>query len=255
MRLKDKVCAITGAGSGIGESAAKIFAREGARIAVLEINEDAGQRVASEIGDAAVFIKTDVSDPGCVEAAFKQIDKQFGRLDGLYNNASIFLGDHDAKVTDLDLDVYHKIVSINQHSVVYCCKFAIPMMINSPGGGSIVNTASSAAISGIPGCDSYTATKGATVTLTRSMAVEYAPQNVRVNSIAPSGIYTPMIRESNLNDPNFDEQAFLDKTPLRRWGQPEDVAHTALFLTSDEAKYVTGTMIVVDGAITIMPSF
>ncbi len=255
MRLKDKVCAVTGAGSGIGESAAKIFAREGAQVAVLEINEQAGTRVASEIGDAAVFIKTDVSDPASVEAAFQQVDGQFGRLDGLYNNASVFWGEKDAQVTDLDLDVYHQIIAINQHSVVYCSKCAIPRMIASGEGGAIVNTASSAAISGIPGCNAYTAAKGATVTLTRAMAVEYAPQNVRVNCIAPAGIFTPMIKESNLDDPNFDEQAFLKKTPLRRWGQPEDVAHTALFLISDEAKYITGAMIVVDGAITIMPSF
>ena len=123
------------------------------------------------------------------------------------------------------------------------------------GGGTIVNTASSAAISGIPGCTAYTAAKGATVALTRAMAVEYAPQKVRVNCIAPAGIYTPMIRESNLDDPSFNEEAFLKRTPLRRWGQPEDIANTALFLTSDDSAYITGSVITADGAITIMPAF
>jgi len=253
MRLKDKVCAITGAGNGIGASAATIFAAEGARVVVLEIDDEAGRRVADTLDDA-LFIPTDVSDPESVQAAFEQIRATYGRLDGLYNNASVFWGERDSRVTELDLDVYHRVIAINQHSVVYCCKYAIPMLIEG-GGGGIVNTASSAAISGIPNCNSYTAAKGATVTLTRAMAVEYAPQNVRVNCIAPAGIYTPMIRESNLNDPGFDEQAFLGRTPLRRWGRPEDIANTALFLMSDESSYITGAVIVADGAITIMPAF
>ena len=145
MRLKDKVCAITGAGSGIGAAAARIFAREGARVALLEVNAETGRQIADEIGDAAIFIETDVSDAAAVAAAFEQISTDFGRLDGLYNNASVFWGKHDAKVTDIDLDVYAQIVAINQHSVVYCCRHAIPMMIDT-GGGTIVNTASSAAI-------------------------------------------------------------------------------------------------------------
>jgi NAD(P)-dependent dehydrogenase (short-subunit alcohol dehydrogenase family) len=250
MRLQDKVCAITGAGSGIGEAAARRFAAEGARVAVMEINEDNGRKVAGDIGSGALFVKTDVSDAKSVEAAFATIRQHFGRLDVLYNNASVFLGDHDKPVADLDLDVYHKIIAINQHSVVYCCKFAIPLMIES-GGGSIINTSSSAGVIGIPGCDSYTASKGATTTLTRSMAVEYGPHGIRVNCIAPAAIYTPMIRESNLNNPAFDEQKFLSTTPVRRWGTPEDIANTALFLASDEGSYMNGAILVADGGITI----
>jgi len=250
MRLKDKVCAITGAGSGIGEAAARLFAKEGARVAVIEISEDNGRKVAEDIGNGAMFIKTDVSDPKSVEAAFATIREHFGRLDVLYNNASVFLGKHDAPVAELDLDVYHKIIAINQHSVVYCCKFALPLIIES-GGGSIINTSSSAGVIGIPGCDSYTASKGATVTLTRSMAVEYGPKGVRVNCIAPAAIFTPMIRESNLDNPDFDEQKFLQTTPVRRWGTPEDIANTALFLAGDEGSYINGAILVADGGITI----
>ncbi len=254
MRLEGKVCAITGAGSGIGKAAARLFSTEGSHVVLLEIDEDSGGRVAAELGDRATFIRTDVSDPDAVAESFAQIDRELGRLDGLYNNASVFFGDRDASVTDLDLDTYHETVAVNQNGVVYCCKYAIPIL-ERDGGGTIVNTASSAAISGIPGCDAYTATKGATVALTRAMAVAYAPRGIRVNCIAPAGILTPMIRESNLSDPSFDEQAFLTKTPVRRWGQPEDIANVALFLISDESAYVNGSMVVADGGITITPMF
>ena len=250
MRLQGKVCAITGAGSGIGEAAAVRFAAEGAKVIVLEIDEDNGRRVALGIGEAATFLPVDVSDAASVRDAFAQIDEQFGRLDGLYNNASVFLGGRDAPVADLDIDVYHKVIAVNQNSVFYCSKFAIPIMIRS-GGGAIVNTASSAGVIGIPGCDAYTASKGATITLTRSMAVEYGPSGIRVNCIAPAAISTPMVRQSDLDNPDFDEQQFLKTTPLRRWGEPEEIANLALFLTSDEGAYVNGAIIVADGGITI----
>ncbi len=253
MRLKDKVCAITGAGSGIGEAAARRFAAEGAHVLVLEIDAQRGRRVSEAIGDAATFIPTDVADPDAVAETFGRIEREFGRLDGLYNNASVFLGDEDAGVGELDLDVYHRIVSCNQHSVVYCCRFALPLLQRR--GGTIVNTASSAALIGIPGSDAYTASKGATLALTRSLAVAYGPKGVRANCVAPAAISTPMIRESNLNDPSFDEQAFLAKTPVRRWGLPEDVANVALFLTSDESSYVNGAIVVADGGVTITPMF
>jgi len=248
MRLKDKICTITGGGSGIGEAAAKLFAHEGAHVVVLEINEDGGRRVAEDVG--GTFIKTDVSDPQSVQAAFAKIKDKFRRLDGLYNNASIFLGTQDGPVVDLDVEVYHKIISVNQNSVFYCSKYAIPIMIDS-GGGAVVNTSSSAGEIGIPGCDAYTASKGATVTLTRSMAVEFAPHGVRVNCIAPAAIQTPMLRQSDLDNTNFDEDLFLRTIPIRRWGQPHDIARVALFLTSDESAFVNGAIVVADGGITI----
>jgi len=254
MRLKDKICAITGAGSGIGEAAARLFAAEGARVIILEINESNGRRVAGEIGERAMFLHTDISDPDAVSDAFDAIDREHGGLHGLYNNASVFLGDADGPVADLDLDVYHKILGSNLHGLVYCCKFAIPLLTRS-GGGTIVNTSSSAAISGIPGCDAYTSSKGAVVALTRSLAVTYGPRGIRANCVAPAGINTPMILQSNLNDPRFDEAAFLAKTPVRRWGRPEDIANIALFLTSNESAYVNGAMVVADGGITITPMF
>lgn len=253
MRLKDRVCAITGGGSGIGKAAAQLFAREGADVIVLELNEQTGRQTEAEIlreGGSAVFMPVDVSDAAAVDDTFAQIDRRFGRLHGLYNNASVFWGKKDAPVTDLTIDAWHQILAINLNSVFYCSKFAIPLIIRS-GGGAIVNTASSAGVIGIPGCDAYTASKGATVSMTRSMAVEYGPRKIRVNCIAPAAIYTPMIRESNLDNPSFDEQKFLNTTPIRRWGTPEDIANIALFLVSDEGSYVNGAIIVADGGITV----
>ena len=150
------------------------------------------------------------------------------------------------------LEIWDKVLRINLFGVFYCCKYAIPLMVRS-GGGSVINTASSAGVIGIPDCDAYTATKGGIVSLTRSMAVEYGPDGVRVNCIAPAAIRTDMVRESNLDDPNFDEQFFLTKgTPLRRWGKPEEVAELACFLASDRSAYLNGDIIRADGGITVM---
>ena len=253
MRLKSKVAAITGAGRGIGRSAAELFAREGARIAILEVNERTGRECEASLqkaGGDAKWIKVDVANPESAQNAFAEIESVFGNLNILYNNASIFLGKDDAAVSDLALEVWRKVLAVNLDGLFYCCKYALPLIIKS-GGGSIINTASSAGVIGIPNCDAYTATKGATISLTRSMAVEYGPQRVRVNCIAPAGIMTEMLRESSLDNPNFNEQQFLDTTPLRRYGQPEDIAQLALFLASDESSYLNGTIIAADGGIMI----
>lgn len=250
MRLKDKLIAITGAGGGIGQAAATLFAEQGAHVVILEIDETSGGHVAQTIGDRASFIQTDVSDHTSVKRAFDTIAEKFDRLDVLYNNASIFLGKQDGAVTDLTPQTWRRILSVNLDSIFYCCKYALPIMIRS-GGGSVINTSSSAGIIGIPNCDAYTACKGATIALTRSMAVEYGPKSVRVNCIAPAAVYTPMVRQSNLNSPDFDEQKFLANAPLRRWGQPRDIANAALFLASDDSSYINGAVLVADGGITI----
>lgn len=253
MRLRGKIAAITGAGAGIGKTAAQLFASEGATVVILEINETKGQAVQSDIesrGGKALFIRTDMAEVESVKAAFEQMAAQFGRLDVLYNNAAIFLGKHDARVTDLSLETWHRILSINLNGLFYASKYGLPLMIRS-GGGSVIHTSSSAGVIGIPNCDAYTVTKGAAVALTRSMAVEYGPDKIRVNCIAPAAIFTDMIRESNLDDPTFDQEKFLKSTPVRRWGLPEDVAQVALFLASDDASYINGAILPVDGGITI----
>lgn len=254
MRLYGKIAAITGAGGGIGLSSATLFAEEGAKIYILEIDEDSGREIEERInsrGGDAKFIRTDVADFNSVRSAFQYIKDTDGKLDVLYNNASVFWGKKDNIMSELSEEVWKKILDINLNGLFYCSKFAIPLMIAN-GSGSIINTASSAGVIGIPKCDAYTASKGATVSLTRSMAVEYGPTGVRVNCIAPAAIKTPMVEESNLKDADFDEEFFLTKgTPLRRWGTPEEVANIALFLASDESSYLNGAIIVADGGITI----
>ena len=252
-RLKGKIAVITGGGGGIGLSSSKRFAAEGASVIVLEVDDSSGKKVEREIidsGGTCTFIQTDISDVSSVAAAFAIIQRDYAKIDVLYNNASVFLGKMDGPVDTLDLMTFDKIVKINLYGLVACSHYAIPLMRKE--GGSIINTASSAAVIGIPNCDAYTASKGATVALTRSFAVEFGPFGIRTNCIAPAAIMTPMVYESNLNDPNFDEKKFLSTgTPLRRWGTPDDIAPVALFLASDESSYLNGAIITADGGITI----
>jgi NAD(P)-dependent dehydrogenase (short-subunit alcohol dehydrogenase family) len=254
MRLKNKIVAITGGGCGIGLEAVKLFAKEGAKVYILEVNEKFGQDTEASVikdGGNAKFIKVDISKIEEVRRAFSIIEEEDGRLDVLYNNASVFLGSHDNIVSELSPEIWDKILGINLNGLFYCSKYAIPLMMSNKG-GSIINTASSAGVIGIPKCDAYTATKGATVSLTRSMAVEYGPKGIRVNCIAPAAIKTPMVKESNLDDPDFDENYFLTKgTPLRRWGTPEEISNIALFLASDDSTYMNGAILVADGGITV----
>ncbi len=254
MRLQGKIAAVTGGGAGIGLAAAKLFAAEGARVVILEVNAQSGLAAQEAIraqGGDALFIPTDISVPGQVEAAMNRVAAEYGKLDVLYNNASVFFGKRENRDTQLALDTWDRVLAINLSGLFYCCKYGIPLL-RKAGGGSVINTASSAGVIGIPDCDAYTAAKGATVALTRSMAVEYGPEHIRVNCIAPAAILTDMVRESNLDNPSFDEQAFLTRgTPLRRWGLPEDIARIALFLAGDESSYMNGAILVADGGITI----
>lgn len=253
MRLKGKVAVITGAGSGIGRASALRFAAEGASVVVSDVNADAAAAVAGEIKAAAgqaIHVPADVSSAQDVERIFESARKSFGGVHVLYNNAGIFLNE-DAPVTGLAETVWERILKINLTGTFLCCKYGIPAIIES-GGGSVINTSSSAGVIGVPGCDAYTATKGAVISLTRSMAVEYAPQKVRVNCIVPCAIDTPMNRRSAGDNPGFNEQKFFEMAPTRRYGAPEEVAAMALFLASDEAAYVVGALFVLDGGLTIM---
>ena len=255
MRLQDKVALITGAGRGIGRAAAELFAREGASVVIAEINEELGRCAEQSIraqGGRAVFVQTDVSRSADVQSLCSAVEDTFGGLHVLYNNASIFLGEADNPATELSEETWDQVISVNLKSVFLCCKYGIPLIIAS-GGGSVINTSSSAGVMGIPGCDAYTATKGATISLTRSMAVEYGPRDVRVNCIAPAGVETEMVRESNLDNPDFDADYFFSRAPLGRFGRPEEIAELALFLASDESSYLNGAIVRADGGITISP--
>ena len=223
---------ITGSGQGIGRAAALLFAREGAAVVVTDINAAAGERTVAEIvaeGGKAWFQEADVSRREDVERLMEAVRKRFGGLHVLYNNASVYWPGRDGRITEIAEEHWDRIIAINLRSIYLCCRYGIPVMKES-GGGSIINTASSAGVTGIPGCDAYTATKGATISLTRSLAVEYRPFGIRVNCIAPAGIQTPMLSQSNLEDSRFDERRFLHlRTPSRRYGTPEEIAHISAF--------------------------
>jgi len=255
MRLEGKVAVITGAGRGIGFAAARLFCREGARVVIAEVNEELGrtaeERIHKENGEA-VFVRTDASDSAQVQVMLRRTKELFGRLDVLYNNASVYLRGRDGKITDIAEETWRRVLAINLDSIFLCCKYGIPLMLES-GGGSIINTSSSAGLIGNKMADAYTATKGATISLTRSLATEYGPKGIRTNCICPAGIATEMVKESSLKRQDFDPQAFFKVAPLGRFGEPEEVAKLALFLASDESSYINGAIIPCDGAITITP--
>ena len=243
--LKGKKAIVTGGAGGIGLAGVKCFRAAGAEVIIADINEEAGRQAASETG--ATFVRCDVSKSADVQAVVAAAE---GKLDILYNNAGVYLNGKDGRITDIDEEIWEKVIAINLRSVFLFCKYALPLLMKQ--GGAIINTASSAGVIGIPDCDAYTATKGAIVQLTKSMAAEYGRYNVRVNCIAPAAIMTPMMRQSNPVDSTFDEERFLKlRTPLRRYGLPEEIANVALFLASEEASYLNGAIVVADGGITI----
>ena len=245
-RLEGKTAIVTGGAQGIGFAGAKLFAAEGAKVFIADINAEKGEKAADEIG--AAFVRCDVSKAADVEAVVKAA----GAVDVLYNNAGIFWTGHDGRLTDISEEDWDRVIAINLKSVYLFSKFAIRSMMAAGRGGAIVNTGSSAAQIGIPDCDAYTATKGAIVQLTKSLAVEYGRYGIRTNCISPAAIMTPMMRQSNPENSTFDEERFLKlRTPLRRYGTPEEIAQVALFLASDESSYLNGAVVVADGGITV----
>ena len=245
LSLAGKTAVVTGGAGGIGLAGVRLFRKAGARVIIADIDEAAGQRAAAETG--ALFVRCDVSKSADVQNVISAAE---GKLDILYNNAGVYWNGRDGRITDIAEEDWERVLAINLRSVFLFCKYGLPLLMKQ--GGSVINTASSAGVIGIPDCDAYTATKGAIVQLTKSMAAEYGRYNVRVNCIAPAAIMTPMMRQSNPENSSFDEERFLKlRTPLRRYGTPEEIAKVALFLASAESSYLNGAIIVADGGITI----
>lgn len=251
MRLQGKVALITGAASGMGRLAALTFAREGARVVAVDIDRDAGEdtgRRIAEGGGEALFVPCDVSREDQVRAAFQAAVERFGHLDILYNNAGIFPPE-DGSVVDLEESVWDRVLAVNLKGVYLCCKHAIPALLRN-GGGSIINVASFVALVGctVPQ-DAYTASKGGVIALTKSLAVQFGPRQIRTNAIAPGPIETPLLTSWLLTNPE-ERRRRLDRIPMGRFGRPEDVVQMALYLASDESAWVNGSVLVVDGGIT-----
>ncbi len=247
MRLKHKVAIITGAASGIGKATAKLFAEHGAKVVVADIDTVGGEQTVSDIqavGNVAIFVKTDVTDKGATQNVVAQTVDTYGKLDILFNNAGIAMR---LPVAELPEDDWHRCLDVNLNGVFLCAKAAIPVMQRN-GGGSIINMSS---IYGIVGADvraAYVASKGAVTNLTRGMALDYAQDNIRVNCICPGFVETPLVA-GVIKTPD-EYQKLADKHPMRRLGQPIEIAYGALYLASDESAFVTGIALPIDGGYT-----
>jgi NAD(P)-dependent dehydrogenase (short-subunit alcohol dehydrogenase family) len=250
MRLEDKVTLITGSGSGIGKETALLFAREGARVVVNDLNEAAGRETVAEIKSEnaeAIFVPSDVTNPNDVEHLVAHIIKAYGKIDVLFNNAGISgLGE----LHDVELEDWNKVMNVNVNGVFLVSKYVIPHMIEQRA-GSIINMSSSLAEIGLANRASYAATKGAVLSMTKCMQVDYAKHNIRVNALLPGTIYTPFVEDylSREPDPEAAIEAIKSRQLSGDLGKPIDVAYAALYLASDESKFMMGTPFMIDGGV------
>jgi NAD(P)-dependent dehydrogenase (short-subunit alcohol dehydrogenase family) len=236
----------------MGRVAARMFAAEGARVVVAEHGADAGRETVEQItadGGQATFVQTDVSNADSARAMVDHAVATYGRLDFLYNNAGV-MPEADHSVTDTDVETWDQVMAVNVRGVYLGCKFAIPAM-EATGGGSIINIASFVAIVGcsVPQ-DAYTASKGAVLSLTRSLAVQFGPKGIRTNAICPGPVETPLLMDWLVKDEEA-KRIRLARNPSGRFGKPEEIVHMAVYLASDESRWTNGASLVVDGGITV----
>jgi len=246
MRLQNKVALITGGGSGIGRQSAVLFAGEGAKIAVVDLDEKAGRETASMIRDA-IFVRADVSVARDCQQMVEAAEKAFGKLDVLFNNAGIMLSKDDDAISTEEA-VWDQTLDVNAKGVFLGCKYGIPALRRA-GGGSIINTASFVARLGAATPQiAYTASKGAVLSMTRELAVIHAREKIRVNALCPGPLKTELLMKFLNTEAKLKRR--LVHLPMGRFGEAEEIARAALFLASDDSSYVTGAEFLVDGGLT-----
>ncbi len=246
-RLDGKVVVITGAGGGMGREAALLFSDEGAQVCVADVDANAAEQTASEARDAFA-VAVDVADPASVEAMYAAAAERYGGIDVLYNNAGISPAE-DGSILETEPDAWQRVQDVNTKGVYLCCKYGIPRLLER-GGGSVINVASFVAILGAATSQiSYTASKGAVLSLSRELAVQFARQGVRVNALCPGPVETPLLLRIFGDDPAAYERRRVH-LPMGRLAKPKEIVNAALFLASDESSYVNGATFVVDGGLT-----
>ncbi len=246
--LDGKAAIVTGAGSGIGRAIATLFAEEGARVAVVDVSESDGKETVELLrkrGGDAIFIQGDISNSAIVKRIVETTVKKYERVDILCNNAGV---ESMGSILEITEENWDKVMSINLKGVFLCSKHSVPKMVEN-GGGVIINIASVLGLIGSKGEAAYCASKGGIISLTRAMALDFAPHNIRVNCICPGSVLTPTFKRvmTSLGDYEAAFQRNLDKIPLKRIAEPEEIAYAALYLASEKASYITGSVLVIDG--------
>ncbi len=245
-RLGGKVAVITGGAGGIGAATARRFAADGAHVVVADLADEPGQAVADEVGGA--YVRTDVTSADEVQAMYAFAIDRFGGLDICFNNAGISPPDDDS-ILETELDAWQRVQDVNLKSVYLCCKYGIAHLLER-GGGSVINTASFVAVLGAATSQiSYTASKGAVLSMSRELGVQFARQGVRVNALCPGPVNTPLLRELFAKDPERAARRLVH-VPMGRFGEADEIAAAVAFLASDDASFITASTFLVDGGIT-----
>jgi NAD(P)-dependent dehydrogenase (short-subunit alcohol dehydrogenase family) len=244
-RLVDKVAVVTGGAGGIGRATCERFAAEGAKVAVVDLDEAAGCVVAESID--GMFVRVDVTSPSAVEALYETVSAKYGGIDICFNNAGISPPDDDS-ILDTGLEAWKRVQEVNLTSVYLCCKYGIPHLL-ARGGGSIINTASFVATLGAATSQiSYTASKGGVLAMSRELGVQFARQGVRVNALSPGPVNTPLLMELFAKDPERAARRMVH-IPMGRFGEANEIAAAAAFLASDDSSFMTASNFLVDGGI------
>jgi NAD(P)-dependent dehydrogenase (short-subunit alcohol dehydrogenase family) len=246
-RLDGKVCVITGAGGGMGREAVLLFCEEGAKVCAADIDGAAAEQTAAE-ADEAFGLEVDVADADSVRRMYEETAERYGGIDVLYNNAGISPAE-DGSILETDPDAWQRVQDVNTKGVYLCCKHGIPHLLER-GGGSVINVASFVALVGAATSQiSYTASKGAVLSLSRELAVQFARQGIRVNALCPGPVETPLLLRIFGDDPAAYERRRIH-LPMGRLAKPREIVHAALFLASDDSSYVNGATFLVDGGLT-----